>query len=474
MFKNKITIKLSIYFSVALLVFAIIIGSVFMLLFQNYSLNLNRNNLEDRANKIAKTIPNYLSDNKMGVRGFGMYLNVINEIEANNVWIIDNDLNLITGANQHLKHDYKYSDLPKNAEHVISEVLKGEAVFSEEFTSLLESQTLTVGVPIINEANQILGVVLLHSPIVGVNLAISQGLMILLASIMLALIIAIGLAIILSKRFTKPLVKMNETALKLIDNDYMAKTDVDQSDEIGQLAFTLDTLATRLNTASQESERLELMRSEFIANISHELKTPVTVMRGSLEALVDEVVSDKELIAQYHYQMLNEAKFLERLIQDLLELSKLQSLDFKIEKSKVLLNDVLDDVVRSAKNIAKYKNVEIIVNKEASNIEIMADYERVRQMLMITLDNAIKFSNKDAQVIITLNSNTLSIRDFGPGISESEIANIFNRFYKSRSEANKIGTGLGLAIAKGIADRHNIEVIVKSELAVGSTFTFKW
>lgn len=474
MFKNKITTKLSLYFSIAILVFAIIIGSVFMLLFQNYNLNLNRDNLKDRAIKIANTIPNYLSDNQMGVRGFGMYLNVINEIEANNVWIIDSELNMITGANKHLKHDFKYSDLPKNAEQVVSEVLKGEAVFSEDFTSLLDSQTLTVGVPIISNSEQILGVVLLHSPIVGINLAISQGLMILLISIMLALIIAIALAIILSKRFTKPLVKMNETALKLIDNDYTVKTNVDQSDEIGQLAFTLDTLTTRLNDASKESDRLEIMRSEFIANISHELKTPVTVMRGSLEALVDEVVSDKELIDEYHFQMLNEAKFLERLIKDLLELSKLQSLDFKIEKTTVLLNDVLDDVVRSFKNIANRKNVHIIVNKEVANVEIMADYERVRQMLMITLDNAIKFSSENGKVIITLNTDNLSIQDFGPGISDSEIPNIFNRFYKSRSEVNKIGTGLGLSIAKGIADRHNIEVIVKSEPNFGTTFSFKW
>lgn len=476
MSKYKITKKLSLYFAVALLIFAVIIGSVFMLLFRNYSLDLNRQELEIRANNIAKTIPDHLGNRQSGIKGFAMYLNVINKIEDSDVWIVDKDLNLITGGGgQALNHQaFEYKDLPPNADVLIGKVLLGETVFSEDFTSLLDAQTLTVGVPIVSLNNQISGAVLLHSPIVGVSAAISQGILILVLSILLALIVAILLSVFLSRLFTKPLVKMNQSALKLIENDYSVKTNIKQNDEIGQLAQTLDILAQRLDKASQESIKLEAMRRDFIANISHELKTPVTVMRGSLEALVDEVVKDPKLVDQYHQQMLNEAKFLERLVQDLLELSKLQSLDFEIKKTPLSLRTVIEDVVRSANNLAKQKTVTLKIDLIVDDVKLFGDYERIRQMIFIILDNAIKFSKENSLVTITLDKNYLAIKDQGIGISKAQLPYIFERFYRSRSETNKSGTGLGLSIAKNIAQRHKIDLLVESEKAVGSIFIFKW
>lgn len=476
MFKQKITKKLSFYFAIALIIFAIIIGSVFILLFRNYSLDLNRQELEARANSIANTIPDYLESQGSGIKGFKMYLSVINEIEDNAVWIVDSERNLITGGNQHSPNQMQivYADLPNNADQLINEVLAGETGFSEDFSTLLEKPSLTVGVPILGLSDRILGVVLLHSAVVGVNAGISQGILILLISILLALVVSIFLATLLSRYFTKPLVKMNNSALKLVDNDYSAKTNVEQDDEIGQLAKTLDILANRLDQASMESEKLEKMRRDFITNISHELKTPVTVMRGSLEALVDEVVSDPELVKDYYKQMLSEAKFLERLIKDLLELSKLQSIDFVIEKTNVSMSEVINEVVRSARKISAKKNIEIKLSKEVDDIKIYGDYGRLRQMLMTVLDNAIKFSNTNDVVIITLLKDSITIQDYGVGIDESELDNIFDRFYKSRSEENKTGTGLGLSIAKSIADRHNIKVEVKSIVGQSTTFSFKF
>ena len=280
----------------------------------------------------------------------------------------------------------------------------------------MDETSLTVGVPIVNKSNQVIGAVLLHSPVVGVNLAIKEGIIILIASTTVALLLASALALILSRYFTKPLVKINEKSLQLIDGDYQVNFKVNQKDEIGQLASTLDILAKRLLIAKNEEEKLEKMRQDFIANISHELKTPVTVMRGSLEALVDEVVSDKALIKDYHKQMLNEAKFLERLINDLLDLSKLQSLEFKIVKREVSISDVIDDVVKSAKKLAKDKDIEIEVIREVSDIRMLADYQRLRQMFMVVLDNAVKFSKFGSKVTVTMSKDQIIIKDYGEGI----------------------------------------------------------
>ena len=473
MFKNKITNKLSLYFTISLTIFALVIGSVFILLFRSYSINLNKSNLKIKAVNIAETIPNFLEKSGGGVRGFGMYLNVINEIEEEDIWIIDSELNLIVGQNRshHNDKNFVYADIPDNASSIVSEVFLGDIVFSEDFSSLLTEPSLTIGVPIVNSVDNIIGVVLLHSPIYGVNQTIIKGIGILIISILLALVVAFGLAYVLSKYFTKPLVIMNKTALQLVDGDYQAKNEIIQDDEIGQLANTLDTLAVRLEKANQESEKLEIMRREFIANISHELKTPVTVMRGSLEALVDEVVSDPILVKEYYKQMLNESKFLERLIKDLLELSKLQSLDFKIIKKEISICDVIDDVIRSVSPLAKNKNILINVEKD-DNCLFYGDYGRIRQMLLIVVENAIKFSYHNSEVEVFLENSELFIKDKGVGIKEEDLPYIFDRFQKSRSEENKTGTGLGLAISKNIAIRHGIELTVTSTFKEGTLFKF--
>lgn len=127
---------------------------------------------------------------------------------------------------------------------------------------------------------------------------------------------------------------MKKIAERLAERDYSARTNIKQNDEIGELARTLDILAERLELADAESQKLEKLRREFIANISHELRTPVTVIRGSLEALRDGVVTEKADVEEFHEQMYKESLFLQRLINDLLDLSRLQNTDFPIENHR--------------------------------------------------------------------------------------------------------------------------------------------
>lgn len=473
---SKITAKLSLYFALALLIFAIIIGSIFVLLFRDHSLDTYKIELESRATRIAETIPLYMDKNSGEMNGFGMYLRMTGDIAGTNVWIVDKDLNLITGGKHqgHTVRDYSYSDLPPNAEEIIKEGFTGKTVFSEDFSNLLSELTLTVGVPIFSETGDVIGVVLVHSPVKGINEAILQGIIILVISIILALIVAVILSVVLSLSFTRPLATMKKTALRLADGEYTAKTNIRQNDEIGELANTLDVLADRLDVASHESEKLEIMRREFVANISHELRTPITVIRGSLEALLDKVVTDPSKVEEYNLQMLKESRYLESLVGDLLDLSRLQSTDFGINKTEISMCEIVDDVIRSANPLAKKKNVRLEITKEIDNCKLLGDYGRIRQMIMIIVDNAIKFSPSNETVNITLENGKLYIEDKGIGISSEDLPYIFERFYKARSEQNKTGTGLGLSIAKKIAERHGIELTVRSTKSVGTTFVFSW
>lgn len=475
--RNKIAFKLTLYFSVALLLFSLIIGSVFISLFKSHTIQLHKDDLEKRAITIAATLSEYtgggpasgLAGGRQG--GYGVYLRLLDEIAMTDVWVVDENLELITGGHM-VDQQYIYADLPQDAEEVVKEVFQGKTTFSEGFSELMSTPTLTVGTPIMSERG-IVGALLLHSPVEGMNEAVAQGFETLIISVLIALVVSILLSVVLALAFTKPLKKMKNTALCLAEGKYNAKTGVRQNDEIGELAAVLDVLSERLEKASRESEKLLQLRRDFVANISHELRTPVTVIRGSLEALCDDIVTDPQLVKSYLQQMLNESIFLQRLVDDLLDLSRLQNTDFQMDMQQINLCDVLNDAIRSAQHLAQPKQVTIQQEQDAQVCQVYGDYGRLRQMLLVILDNAVKFSPQGGTVTVTLKDKKLSISDRGIGIPAQDLPYIFDRFYKVKSGHNKSGTGLGLAIAKQIADRHHINVSIDSKENEGTEFRFE-
>lgn len=478
--KSRITRKLMLYFTAALLLFAVAVGVVFIALFRTQTVESYKSDLEKRAVSIAGALSEYMGADSSGGRGMagsgagglGAYLRLIDDIAMTDVWIVDEDLNLITNTQMSGK-TYNYADLPEDADQVVQEVFRGNTTFSEGFSGLLDAPTLTVGTPIEVEG-QIVGAVLLHSPVEGMDRAVTQGIGILAVSTAAALALSVILSVLLALTFTKPLEKMETSAQLLAQGDYTAKTGVRQKDEIGRLAEAIDSLSEKLEDARREGEKLDKLRRDFVANISHELKTPVTVLRGSLEALCDQVVTEPEQVKEYYRQMLRESLSLQRLVNDLLDLSKLQNADFKMELRELNLCDILNDAVRSARHLAKEKRVEILQDYDVPSFLFSGDYGRLRQMFLIVLDNAVKFSPDGGEILVLLKDGTVSVGDKGTGISEEDLPYIFERFYKTKSEENKNGSGLGLAIARQIADRHGIQLSVSSRAGEGTTFRFQF
>ena len=483
--KNKIAIKLIAYFSATLLIFSIVIGGIFMSLFKKNTIEIHKKDMESRGITIADTISELMDgslDFGSGMHGGGMmgmgsmntqsslgsYLKNLDDIAMADVWIVDEHLNLLTIGSMSKMH-YMYSDLPEDADVVVKDVFKGETTFSEGFSKLIKTPTLTVGTPI-KAGNEIIGALLIHSPVEGMNDAVNNGFKILAISIFIALGLSIILSAALALSFTKPLKTMKKTALTLAEGDYSVKTGIKQDDEVGELANTIDILSERLDKASHESEVLQKQRQDFITNISHELRTPVTVIRGSLEAICDGIIKDPSKIAEYHNQMLNESKSLERLVNDLLELSRLQNADFKIDMQELNLCDVINDAARSASNIANRKNINIESSQDKDVYLLKGDYGRLRQMFLIVIDNAIKFSPENSVISLILKNDTVTVKDEGIGISKEDMPYIFDRYYRVKTSENKTGTGLGLAIARQIANRHNVELTFTSEQNIGTSF----
>lgn len=475
--KKKMAVRLTFYFTIVLLSFALISGVVFTGLFSSNTTRIYKEQMETNAKKVAATMAGFYSDDSFLPQhgheqcgGFGAYLRYINDVSISNVWIVDRDSNQIT-----CNMDFMASELPENAAGVIETAYLGETVTSEEFSDFLGEKSITTATPIILDNGEIVGAVLVHSAAKNISDPIYNGFLFLGIGILIALIIVVLLAFVLSYSFTKPLLKIKDTALVLADGNYQSKTNIKSTDEVGQLADAVDILSGRLYAASLESMKLEKMRQDFVSTISHELRTPVTVIRGSLEAMHDGMV-DEDRKAEYVDAILSESIYLERLINDLLELSRLQNTDFAIEKSKINFCDVITETVRSIHRIADKKNISIILERDIEAMPMSGDYGRLRQMVMIVLDNAVKFTEPGEKIMVRLQSENgktiLSVEDKGVGIDKDILPFIFDRFHRTIDVNNKNGTGLGLAIAKQIALRHDIDIEASSEPNVGTVFRF--
>lgn len=224
--------------------------------------------------------------------------------------------------------------------------------------------------------------------------------------------------------------------------------------------------------------RLESVRKDFIANVSHELKTPLTSIKGYIETLLDGAIEDKENSQRFLRIIEEHANRLTRLVDDVLKLSELESKEVPIEFQAVELNPLLEEIIPIFHRQLAKKNIQITMKIPETISAVKADKEKLKEVLINLLDNAIKFNIDNGKIEITAEETdqdiTISISDTGIGIPEKDLSRIFERFYrvdKTRSR-DLGGTGLGLAIVKHIIEQHNGTVSVTSELGRGSQFRF--
>lgn len=475
--KKSFAITLAAMLSAALLLFSLLIGLTFSALFHQHTKTAAKETLKREAGIILsalstedETAPASQGQGMgrgrgrmAGSRGFLRNLDHITGIDA---WLVDEQMQLITAAGQ-----LRYQDLPEGAEEVVAKVLQGQEVFSEGFSGVTGTPSLTLGMPV-TISGDTLGALLLHAPIQGLEESSRQGQRILLISLLVGLLLSLGLSLLLSRGVTAPLKKLEGTTVRIAQGEYGIQTGIRRQDEIGSLANAVDTLSAKLEQAREENNQTENLRREFMANVSHELKTPVTVLRGSLEALRDDVVTEPAQVKQYYSTMLSETSALEHLISDQLELSKLQSPEYALSLSEWVFQEVLHDAVSGLEKISR-QGVNIHMELPDSPVSVRADYARIRQMLLVVLSNALRYGGQDGRVEITLRGAALSVRDNGPGISAKDLPHLFDRFYRGENaRGQQEGSGLGLAIARQVADRHGISINVNSAPGEGTEFVF--
>lgn len=232
-----------------------------------------------------------------------------------------------------------------------------------------------------------------------------------------------------------------------------------------------------------EIRRLERMRSEFVANVSHELKTPVAAVKGFAETLLGGGVKDEKTARSFLQIIYDENERLNRLIGDILELSKIESKRVQLDCSPVLMIEFFDSVLGTISKVAEKKNISLSA-EIPEELFIEADEDKLRQIFMNLLSNAINYTQEGGSVRISVESLLmadgsenvqLTVSDTGMGIPKKDLPRIFERFYrvdKARSRSSG-GTGLGLSIVKHLVDMHHGVISVKSDLGIGSSFTIE-
>ena len=475
---NRLFFKLYLNYAVMLLVTAVLICLIFMKLYSDMTMDNNREELEDRAQTISEKTKYDIVSNKSAE-----YLEFIYQQEDINgwdIWVVSNP-DALNPMPSDMENSDTYKDFVAQPElkeyvNILNSAFQGKKPYIVGEDEIYGLMTITVACPIYSsDQSEVVGAILVKQPVKDQSKIVSGSLKLIILSSVVALAISFVIVIIFATELSLPISRMRATALELAAGNYHSKTGINRNDEIGDLAKTVDILSEKLLENDIERQKLDQMRFDFFANVSHELRTPITVIRAYTETLADGVVQEEEKVGQYYDRMLSECKTMERLVADLLTLSKMQNPDFAIEKEPVNLQQVFEDILRSAGAIAEKKNITIEVMKDSPISMILGDYDRLRQMFMVILDNAIKFSGENKTVHINIakaDKIKVSIKDEGMGIEPCDINYIFEKFYKSNLRQNASGTGLGLAIAKQIAIKHEGTIEVNSTPGDGSEFIF--
>lgn len=337
------------------------------------------------------------------------------------------------------------------------------------FFHTLDQKSLTVYSPI-NINYKVRGYVLIHKP-VSLITRHSDGFLN-ISYITLALIILCSFLVLGIFTWTVyiPIRRITRAADAYAAGNFDAKIDLKTGDELGYLAASLNYMASELNTREEDQRK-------FIANVSHDFRSPLTSIKGYIEAIMDGTIPH-ELQDKYLNIILLETERLNKLTQSMLELNKYGSHGAMLDISNFDINNIIKMTVQSFEGTCLKKKISFHLILTGQELYVTADMSKIQQVLYNLIDNAIKFSHTDSSITIETTERGgkvfISIKDSGIGIPKDSLKKIWERFYKtdvSRGK-DKRGTGLGLSIVKEIIQAHNEHINVISTEGVGTEFIF--
>ncbi|MFT4033084.1 MAG: ATP-binding protein [Siphonobacter sp.] len=267
--------------------------------------------------------------------------------------------------------------------------------------------------------------------------------------------------------------------LKLRDFNFSRKKVTRSENPLKKLNNEIFVYVAKKQREIDELKRMEQFRREFLADVSHELKTPIFAAQGFIHTLLDGAMDDQRVRDKFLHKAAKSLDGLDALVADLLTLSQIEAGEIKMHRERVDIVKITQEVIDQLETKAQNRDIDIRLMTPAKVIWVKADGYRISQAMTNLIDNAIKYGRDGGKVVITFQEDKkdwhIEVKDDGPGIAPEHLNRIFERFYrveKSRSK-EKGGTGLGLAIVKHIVNAHKSKITVMSRVDKGTTFSFK-
>ncbi len=396
-------------------------------------------------------------------------------------YLSDEDINTIVleNKNQFYRSTPAQVQILNNAGVVLYDSIAskqlGEELDSSDVTSARENkpsyivyipqytdeEVMSVSIPLKNQTNQV-GILRLTTSLKEVNSVIIQRFLFSLIFSAFLLLLAAMLSFYISRSIIKKIQNLTLVANKLADGQLDVRADEDNFGEIGDLARAMNIMSDNL----QEKEKI---KNDFISSVSHELRTPMTSIKGWTITLQNDEIGD-EIRKEGLKIIEKESERLSGMVEDLLDFSRFASNRIRLKKTAFDLVEVSNNLLSQVRPRTREKEIDVVYSYSSPIVEIMADENRIKQLLLNILDNAIKFTDNGGTIFLEIaekdKSVELAITDTGMGIAEDEIHLVTEKFWKGTSSQSH--TGLGLSICEEIVKAHGGTLTIKSQLNVGT------
>ena len=448
----------------------LILGTAFVFLGRSYVISEYRDNMVSNAEEVSHAAQALVRDGELSNWDLRMVISTLAQSTGNHIFITDTDGTIVSCSCRNIA-----------CEHL------GRTVGSAQLTQLRSDGKLNlitnlggfyasphyvVAQPItIGTDARVIGYVFVATNSATIIDGWRTFVWVFLAASAAVMMIALLLSLVTSKRMAQPLDEMAVAAKKFAHGDFSARvTDDGRTDEVGALISAFNTMADSLETSEQR-------RNAFIANVSHELKTPMTTIAGFADGILDGTIPHEQE-EKYLRKIADETRRLSRLVRSMLDLSQAESDAVDLSKrSRFDLSELLLQCLLSFESRAKEKNLDVDPQLPEDPIEVFAERDSITQVIYNLTDNAMKFASPGSTITIRLykkgSKAYVSIKNIGEPIPENDLPYIFDRFHKSdRSRSlDKDGVGLGLYLVKKIVNSHGEEVAVSSRDGV-TVFVF--
>ena len=448
-----------------------IVGSFFHIIVRSYLTDTTLSELKTNSQTIARLAGAYFIEDEMSGHDFLVNISVAASVSGADAVICDTQGRLLLCSDAPMGCIHQGRQV---SEEFVKKVLStGSVADTGVLSGLYETPRYVVSVPVLTDEGRPVGIVILSAPLSETSLVLSRlsGFYIYISGI--TIVVALFIMNILVRKQSTPLQEMANAAVAFGHGDLSARIRVNKYDplEVQEMAIAFNNMAVSL-------EKLEAQRTEFVANVSHELKTPMTVIGGYVDGILDGTIPPEK--QEYYMQIVShETKRLSRLVRNMLEISRMQAKGGFTEEEKTRFDicECAGQVLLSFEQRILQKALEVEVQFPEDPLYTMANKDAIVQVLYNLVDNAVKFCQQGGKLQLTITDNSgkihISVANDGPAIPAEELPFVFERFHKLDKSRNRKqeGWGLGLYIVKTLVCGHGEDISVTSREG-NTAFTF--